>query len=326
MEVPVQSRDNRKTRTSASLCLGILAVVLMGFYIWFKRDEFLAVSVLSWNSLLVVMLGIGIAGISTGLINYTMLRFLGVGIGFQVCFFLSVVTSAGNLIGPLRSGTILRAGYLRQKFGFQLTHFVSTLFAFYLVMIITYATAALGLLLWHKQKFSPEGSGLIIAVLIICIGASLLFGLLPPIKRRGSWFLRKVSDVSDAWHVLRSTPSFLPWMAALSGVHLISAVITLWGAFRAIGVELGLAQAIIVSTLGQLSTLISITPGSFGIYETVVAFVGQVMQVEPVQSVSAALIMRGANLVFLAVFTPLATYRISRLAGIRDREKRIGRE
>jgi uncharacterized membrane protein YbhN (UPF0104 family) len=85
-------------------------------------------------------------------------------------------------------------------------------------------------------------------------------------------------------------------------------------------VKLGFVEAMAIEALGTLASLVSITPGSIGIFGAAVAFVGSTLAVAPAQSVMAALATRAALFAVLVVLTPLALYVTRRDAHVRSRD------
>jgi uncharacterized membrane protein YbhN (UPF0104 family) len=122
----------------------------------------------------------------------------------------------------------------------------------------------------------------------------------------------RLAAVTDGWHRLRAEPPFLAGLAGLSALQLASQLAAYWSACTAIDVHLTFADALLVGSFGALAALLSLTPGSLGIYEAAVAFVGVHVAVGPFQSVMASLLVRAVLLAVLLVLVPPSVHCLSR--------------
>jgi uncharacterized membrane protein YbhN (UPF0104 family) len=62
--------------------------------------------------------------------------------------YISVLSRIGNYLLPLRAGAVFRATYLKKKYNFEYSNFLSTLYGYYIVLfIINSLILSLGLIL-----------------------------------------------------------------------------------------------------------------------------------------------------------------------------------
>jgi len=304
----------QRMHSAVSTGLGCLAFVALAAYLFYHRSQF---SALQSAGLGVLSFGVvGSAGIlaADGLLNLVMLRRLGIPITWQECVSLSSVATAWNLVAPARAGAAVRAVYLKKVYGFGYSRFLSTLLGFYVLTTLVLCSAALGSLIWLRTIQQRETSLTLEVTAAVCVLVCLLAAFLPATERNDHWLAGRLAAMTHGWQVLRSEPRTLLSLLCLASVQIAAGLLTLWACYRALGVVLGPAEIIAVGALGAISTLFGITPGSWGIYEAVVAFVADTLGVTPAHSVAAAVLSR---LMLVTLLLPLASIGAYHLAHCR---------
>jgi uncharacterized membrane protein YbhN (UPF0104 family) len=302
----------RMDRKRLSRVLTLIALSAIGLFIWWHQDDLTSVAVIS--PFYFVLCTLCTAGYLTvnGFVSYAMLKQLGSRIQMLECLSLSVVSTGANVLTPIQGGTVVRAVYLKRRHNFKYSDFLATLVACQVLIVIISCLFAAAALAWMSFIEHRPGLGALLAALTLCLVISVVACFLPRISLKGNWLLDKVAEVTDGWYWLRAQPLFLVKLSALVGMHVGLQLLSFWTACAAIGMQLGFVEAMAIGAIGNLASILSITPGSLGIYEAVVAFVGATLAVVPAQSVMAALVLRVVLLVLLLVLTPLAISFLSK--------------
>lgn len=124
-----------------------LAFIAAGvYYVWLRKDQFLALDWPSMPAILIVSAAFLTNLLIMALFNALVSRKLGANISVVESLALSIVTSAANFVLPMRAGTGLRGLYMKRVFQLSFSRFGSTLVVFYLCNILVAAflgTAAL---------------------------------------------------------------------------------------------------------------------------------------------------------------------------------------
>lgn len=281
---------------TAAAILGIAA------YIYIEWDEFSTLRVYEPAYIGLVVLAVLTNLIVTSLIHWRMLRKLTLPISLVEAISLGLLTTVGNIIGPFRGGAALRAVYLKTVYGFEFSRFMSTLYGVYVVTVGV--NAAVGLVAVGLMGFQQTFAGLVepVIALLGCLAVCLLAALTPRVNSTGGWLSGRIASASDGWHSLRSDFGVMASVIALTLVQSLSGIVALWGCFAALGVQPAALPILVVGTIGNLSTMLSITPAGIGVYDGVVAYIATKTSIAPQLTVAAALFMR---IILLASVIPL---------------------
>lgn len=299
-------------RRWGSLILAFAAVAGLAAYLWLERDQLLSIRFEDPGYLSLCVLGMLVNVSANALVYLLVFGKLGARVSFGESFSLITLSIAANLFLPLRGGAGLRAVYLKRVHKLRYSRFAASLIIFYVLSAIVASLGALLAALWLATVEGRPGLAPIVIVAVVCLlgGAATLY--LPRLKWQGSWFADALAGISDGWHTLRASPGLLARLLPATALQTIGLLLSLWGAAAAIGIRLSAVEILLVGTLGVLSTLISLTPGSLGIYEATVGLAATTVGMGATEGVVAALVSRTVLMVLLAVIAPLATLSLFR--------------
>ena len=113
---------------------------------------------------------------SAALVDVTAISF-GIDLHFFEYFSISIITSIGNIFLPMKGGAGFRAVYLKSRYDFDYSYFLSSLAANYLVVFGVSSAVALGCLaLFYLDSgvFSFPATMVFLAVgAVTCMGSLL---------------------------------------------------------------------------------------------------------------------------------------------------------
>src|SRR5262249_10303783 len=128
------------------------------FFGWQHRDEVASVELVSPFALALCAIAIAGSIVVVGPLFQGMINELNRCVGLLECISLSVVTTAVNLLVPLRGGAGVRAVYLKHRHGFEYSNFLATLYGYQvlrvLVCAVGAASAVLGMVLGEGRDVS----------------------------------------------------------------------------------------------------------------------------------------------------------------------------
>ncbi len=300
------------SRTRLAILVTAAAVIGIGVYLWIHRDELASLELVAPGFLVLCAVGVGGNLVATTLLSFTMLRKLDCRVSIAESWWLCVVSTTANLLTPARAGAGVRAVYLKRVHGLPYGSFVATLFGYYVLSLFVCALVAVVCLAWLSFGTAHDGVGPILTIAVCAAVASIGSMFLPRVQSDRNWLLRKLSAVTGAWHELRNEPVFLLRTLGLAVGQFVAFAFAFWGACLALGSELGVIEVLAVAALGCLATFVSITPGSLGFYEAIIAFSGASLGVSPVECLAAGLVVRAALAAFLVVLTPMGMQRLAR--------------
>jgi uncharacterized membrane protein YbhN (UPF0104 family) len=289
-----------------TLLLGVAAVAGLVGYLWLERDELRAIKLVGPGFLLASALGMLVNVSANGLLYLLMFRKLGARISYWESFSLTTLSIAANLFLPLRGGAGLRAVYLKRVYGLRYTKFAASLLVFYVLSAVIASLGALAAVSWMMTVQGRPGLSPILVVSLVVLAGSASTVYVPRLRRAGHWLRDGLAAITEGWYELRESGTLLARLLAVAGLQMAGLLVSLWGAAAAIGVRLTLVEILVVGTLGVLSTLISLTPGSLGIYEATVGLAGAAVGMGGTEGVIAALVSRTVLAVLLLALAPLS--------------------
>jgi len=213
---------------------------------------------------------------------------------------LAMTNSMLNYAIPLKGGMVLRAAYMKQRFGLTYTDYGALLASSQLLAL---AVAGVGGLFWSLIAFAVDGvssAGLIVVFVGSVIASVALFAVVDffdftrirpaAVGQRLQAFSRGFSEWRRRpWSILRFSASAM-LAIAISGLRLIIV-------FAALGFDAPPLVLMVVASAVWLSGTIPITPGNLGIAEGVIALTAGLLGIDPRLALLAALVERATGLI-----------------------------
>lgn len=282
--------------------ISILLLVFIGlaayYYVRVYWNEFRAIELVSWPYLLVIAMCFAANMTFRGLFSFFVLKAVDVRLTIVESVQLSAVATMANFVLPFRSGAGLRALYLKQRHGLDLTLFVSTMTALYIFFIFVnclLGMIALTLLTGLREPHSLELFALLAALFL---GSGWAIFLAPSIPKSNGKLLRYLSRISSGWNQIRRSPGILfAAMGTTAGTSL-SASLGLYGAFRAFGLDIGALGSVLLMASQNVGGLIGLTPGAAGFQEAAGLLFARVLAVTTIETL---LVLGAVRLVKIGV-------------------------
>lgn len=213
-----------------------------------------------------IILNLYINGIKINLLT----KFYKLNLKTKEHFGLSVITTMGNYIVPLRGGAYWRARYLKKYHNFSYIKFMST---FYSTMIITFFSSSLmGLIftLLTYKTLNPFSSKLATVFFIVLIFELLIMFFSPLLKLRKNKIINYGIKIINDWKEMRKNYSLVTKLILTDIAVIILITLRLLLTYYIIQSPIKFSPTVVIATITMLSILINITPGSLGIKETAI--------------------------------------------------------
>ena len=288
-----------------------LVLALMVFFLTGEKElssALLRVSMLSLAGLFLIQC---VFNAITGLMLRELSRFFGVRLTMLEWYGLPAVTTMGNYLTPASGGLMVRAVYLKRRYGLTYPRFLALLSSGYLVNFLVISAVGVFIVL---VRHSQDSRVLPLALVFLAVLAVILFLLhrpvpLPDGEGRVQRFLR---DVTNGWPLMKSRTSLIGKLIVLSLVNILLGGGSLWLAFDALGQPVPGMDAILVSLLQAFSLLMSITPGNLGVQEGIVSLSSGLLGYGLGTGLLAALLVRAVTVLFILSQGPLFSYLLSK--------------
>jgi uncharacterized membrane protein YbhN (UPF0104 family) len=310
----------RSIRKISSIAVFLACVLFLYFYVRNNLSDFTKISEISVPYVLLI----GCVCLAMLVVNGFFLKVLTVSFGINLHFFeyfsISIITSFGNIFLPMKGGSGFRAVYLKSRYGFDYSYFLSSLAANYLVVFGVTSVVALGSLTLFYMR-----SGAFIfpaAMVFLAVGAVTSWAAFFPPHTLGwipsGWARERANQVLSGWHIMRKSRKTVTNLCSLTLLNLFLASAGTWLEFAAFhmkdpyGNGIGFLQATIFTAIGSLSFLVSITPAALGIKESLLMFSSRFLGITPAQALAVSLLDRSVNVVVLCLFFSFASIYINK--------------
>lgn len=228
------------------------------------------------------------------------------GISLKEGFYITLLSRIGNYLLPMRAGAIFRATYLKKKYNFKYTNFLSTLYGYYIIFFLTNSLLALVVLLLKWRLYSQVHTPLTIFLLSVSLSMFfLVFFRIPfqKILQKGGDIFKKIGNLSNnfisGWRlILRKKGLFLK-LIILATLNILLNIVVVYIEFLSIDVVGNILDTTLYTTLSGLSLLISITPGSLGIREGIFLLTSNSIGLTEHEIFQIAILDRGVMFVLL---------------------------
>lgn len=313
-------------RKVAPLIVLLVFISLIMAYIWVHRSDFESLKNISIYYVLLIACFWLFAITAQGMVLRALTVDFGIDLSFREYFAISVMTNFGNIFLPMRGGAGFRAVYLKSKYNFDYSYFVSTLAGNYLIsfnIASQIGLAGMAVLFLQKGAFNPL-IAIIFLVILLLTSWAIFFppatvGFIP-IK----WLSIRLNHVLSGWHTMRRSTKTVLRLSILTLVYIILGTVITWLEFSAFqmkdgaGDPIGFLQSLIFSSIGSLSLLVSITPAALGIRETLLMFSSQFLEISPSQALAVSLLDRTVSFVVIALLATFASITLRRQLHIHE--------
>lgn len=305
-----------------TLAASVLLACVFFFYIYI-RDHLSDFACISEISPAYVAL-IACASLASLVVNGFFLKALTTGFGIDLNFLeyfsISIVTSFGNLFLPMKGGAGFRAVYLKSRYNFNYTYFLSSLGATYLIAFNITPVAALACM--TILYFNSGGFSVPVALIFLAVAVATSWAIfLPP--RDLEWLppcniTKRAGQVLSGWHIMRKSPKTVANLFRLAALNLLIGSVATWLEFAAFNMKdpfgngIGFLQSAVFTAIGSLSFLAGITPAALGIKESLLMFSSQFLGISPSQALTVSLLDRSVSVLVLCIFFGFASVHLKR--------------
>ena len=276
----------------------LLAIALLAGLVWYlvrNWGQLAGLLRLDVAHLAVIVAASAASNLATAWSMQLMVGALGVRPTFQDMW---VLQNAGNLLNylPMKAGTVLRANYLKRRYGLSYASFGA--YFIQRTLLMTVAASAVGLV-GVLAAFGLAGTAnkVLAVTFAVALAGSLVTMLAPLPVPCGSGrlstalrnFLGARRELGGNWRIL------LVCSGVLMANYVLYAV-RLGTIYHSMGVAANPVGFLVLGTLASLLMYLSITPGSLGVQELVLGAGATLLGVAPGVGLLAAMIDRGIAL------------------------------
>lgn len=290
-----------------SILLTTVVLILFGIYLYRNPQILLSIQDINpWYLILISILFLILFFVEALFIKLTLHAF-NKEIETKESYFLSTISRIGNYLLPMRAGAVFRAVYLKKRYNFEYSKFLSTLYAYYILLFLIYSIVALlslGIKYITIDIYFPLITIFFVLLLIamILVIAFSKFNIKDTYKNK---LVKKVLTVINnfilSWdNIVKKRNIFLNLILLTTGNILISWIIYLLE-FNSLNIHINILDTLLYTCISGVSLLVSITPGSLGLREAMFLFTSESIGLKEDQIIQLALLDRGVMYILLFI-------------------------
>lgn len=282
--------------------LGVLVIALLAWYLYQNRDVFSALRHISWQTVLIIILIDTLTFLIISLMNYAMIKKLDPRVGFPECLYLQYANNFLNKFLPtIGGGAAFRAIYLKKKYQFPYSHFLSTVAGIYFINFFTTPFVGLVCLLLIYLQTGVYNWVVILAFIGLFLPSLTIIIIPIKIPESKNRLLKSLKNIIEGWNSLKKDPKYLLiyWLLSVS-LLLLTALIKII-IYKSLTGSMNFISALFLSTIGIIITLLNFTPGGIGIQEGIYIFSADLVQIPDDILVLGSLVLHGITIIKAAI-------------------------
>lgn len=285
-------------RNAVLYILQVVVIALLAWYVYQNRDPLILIKKIQWEFIVGIIVLDVASYLVTTFINYSMISRLNKNVTFLDSLMLQYVNSLLNKVLPtIGGGAAFRAYYLKEKYQFPYTQFVSTIAGLYIISFST--TSLIGILCllaiyWEYHVFNGLIFLAFVGILIPTMTIAIWTIRIPDSNLR---LLRIAKNIIDSWNIIKKERKLVfAYMFFTNLLLLISTAYTYLG-YRALGEQPAFFPMLYLSTLGIILAFINFTPDGIGVKEGIYVFSDKLVQIPRDILVLGSLYVRGISMI-----------------------------
>lgn len=287
--------------------------MLLVWYLYMNREVFTSLSNIRWQHVVLIILLDIAAFLVSSYINYLMIHRLDPRIRFIDCFMLQYVNNLLNKILPtIGGGAAFRAYYLKRKYQFPYTQFVSTVAGLYVISFSTTAIIGILCLLILYTQFQVFNWVIFFAFLGILLPTTLVMIFSPHVPTSEKRLLRILKNVVESWYQIKKDYHLVIIYGLLSVLLLLLSTAYTYIGYVALGVNTTIIPMLYLSTLGIIMAFLNFTPDGIGVKEGIYIFSQKLVRIPDDVLVLGSLYLRGMSVITTFIIGGLSYWILMR--------------
>ncbi len=275
----------------------IYIIVFIGsvYFLYKSKDEFSELRIQNYILILPLIILNILFFISNGLVTKIIIEIFNVRLSFKEWLGLSVTNTLGNYISPFRGGSISNALYLKKRYSFSYTSFISMLSGTYIIIFWINSLVGIISLILTNIFYDIYSSIILILFIFSFISLSFIIIIAPRFPATRHTFINKFIQVINDWNIIRKKVDVLFKISLIAVLNIIIMTLMSYIEFQLIGIKIGLLKLLVISLFSTFSIFLSITPANLGIREAFSIYSGQLLGIPISQVLAVSIIDRLIN-------------------------------
>jgi uncharacterized membrane protein YbhN (UPF0104 family) len=296
IQAPGERKPNR-VRAFITNALGALVIGLLGWYLYQNQDILSYLKNINWEQIVfIALLDIAIFLLNS-LMNQSMINRLGTRITFLDSYLLQYANNFLNKILPtIGGGAAFRAVYLKLKYQFSYSQFISTVAGIYVISFFSTSLIGLSCLFMIYARFHVFNWVIFLIFLGVCLFCLFIILFSPQIAESDNRIVKVLNSIFEGWRTIKREPKSIFLYALLSIMLLFLSALQTFFSYQALGIKTDLIPMIFLSTLSIILAFLNFTPDGIGVREGVYIFSADLVNIPNDILVLGSLVLRGISI------------------------------
>jgi uncharacterized membrane protein YbhN (UPF0104 family) len=274
----------------------VLVVILLAMYLYNGRDALVSLRNIKWQQILWIILLDTVSFLIGGLLNRSLINRFDPKVSFLDCLFLQYVNNFLNKILPtIGGGAVFRAVYLKRKYQFPYSQFVSTVGGLYVISFLSVAVIGIACLLAIYVQYQQFNLIIFLSFMVLLLPCLIVILFSPKIPPSHHKILKVLKSVVDGWNIIKHDPKFILIYASLSIVLLLLSALETLISYQALGMQSSFVPMLFLSTLGIILAFLNFTPDAIGVREGIYVFSSDLVRMPDEILVLGSLVLRAVS-------------------------------
>lgn len=231
------------------------------------------------------------------LTNKEVIAILNHKIPLKEAFLLQYANSFLNKIVS-EGGALFRGVFLKEIYKLPYTKYISTIGGLYVISFLTNSILGLISLVYISFVYNRTSYLILIFFVAIIVAMLALIFVSPRFKnKKENRIIRWINSILDGWSEIKRDKGKLFVFSLLAIISLFLTSLQTIFAYKGLGYKLGVFESLYMSSLGMITTFVSITPDSIGVREAVYMFTSEIIGLDSDIILLGSLIIRAIALI-----------------------------
>lgn len=275
---------------------GIFVIALLILYLYNNRDVLGSLKNIRWQHITWIVLLDTTSFLIGGLLNKSLITRFDPKVSLIDCFFLQYVNNFLNKILPtIGGGAAFRAIYLKRKYQFPYSQFISTIGGLYVISFLSVSIVGIVCLLAIYVRYNQFNLVILMGFIGLLLPCLFIILFSPQIPASNNRFFKVLKSIVDGWNSIKHDPKFILIYTFLTIVLLLLSALQTLISYQALGVQTTVIPMLFLATLGIILAFLNFTPDGIGIKEGIYIFSSELVQMPDDILVMGSLVLRGIS-------------------------------
>ena len=306
-QVAKGSPVNSRSKTWSILGLAIIIVMAIA-YVYAIRDQFHIFENIIFSFIpQILILSLALV-ITAGITNAILLALAGYRLSLTEICTLSIMTTFFNYFGPLRTGAVVRATYLKKVKNTPYSSYVGIMAANLLFILFT-AGLMCAMMIPYFYSLSPVYLKVMVFLTILLLSFPVIIYVFRPrnLTPRNRMFNMLSLALEQLNIISRNRLGVFFIILSIMAQYGIGSLLILFS-YRTFSVNPEFFSCLAIGVFQSISSFITLTPNNLGIQEFIMAIMGKITQLGFSQSLIVAGIIRLSSLIVTFSLAPISWY------------------